>query len=181
MKSSILCIVLETTAPSEEELCIRKKNNIIIFGLLESHATESKAQTEMEVQSLFHDMSLHLNAAIDVQSMSMSMYRVGRPSADKNQPVVIKLTTSDMKKEVLFKARSLKGNPMWQGVAITDDLTKLQCLGRNHELKLRHEAEKYNSMFSEMERQIKVWKVGVVVVLWVKIENLYLGFALFDG
>ena len=62
-------IILGTATPSEEELRTWKKNNIIIFGLLESHATESKEETEMEVQSLFHDLGLQLNTAVDVQSM----------------------------------------------------------------------------------------------------------------
>ena len=149
-------IILGTATPSEEELRTWKKNNIIIFGLPESQATDSKEETQMEVQLLFHDLGLQLNTVTDVQSM----YRVGRPSAEKKRPIIIKLTSSDMKREILFKARNLKGNPRWKGVAITHDLTKLQCLEeKNHELKLRHEAEINNAMFSEVEKQIKVWKV----------------------
>ena len=149
-------IILGTATPSEEELRTWKKNNIIIFGLPESQATDSKEETQMEVQLLFHDLGLQLNTVTDVQSM----YRVGRPSAEKKRPIIIKLTSSDMKREILFKARNLKGNPRWKGVVITHDLTKLQCLEeKNHELKLRHEVQKNNSMLSEVEKQIKVWKV----------------------
>ena len=149
-------IILGTATPSEEELRTWKKNNIIIFGLPESQATDSKEETQMEVQLLFHDLGLQLNTVTDVQSM----YRVGRPSAEKKRPIVIKLTSSDMKREILFKARNLKGNPRWKGVVITHDLTKLQCLEeKNHELKLRHEVQKNNSMLSEVEKQIKVWRV----------------------
>ena len=149
-------IILGTATPSEEELRTWKKNNIIIFGLPESQATDSKEETQMEVQLLFHDLGLQLNTVTDVQSM----YRVGRPSAEKKRPIIIKLTSSDMKREILFKARNLKGNPRWKGVVITHDLTKLQCLEeKNHELKLRHEVQKNNSMLSEVEKQIKVWRV----------------------
>ena len=149
-------IILGTATPSEEELRTWKKNNIFIFGLPESQATDSKEETQMEVQLLFHDLGLQLNTVTDVQSM----YRVGRPSAEKKRPIVIKLTSSDMKREILFKARNLKGNPRWKGVVITHDLTKLQCLEeKNHELKLRHEVQKNNSMLSEVEKQIKVWRV----------------------
>ena len=79
LKSSTPHIILGTATPSEEELRIRKKNNIIIFGLPESQAIESKEETQMEVQSLFHDLGLQLNTAINVQSM----YRVSRPNAEK--------------------------------------------------------------------------------------------------
>ena len=134
LKSSTPHIILGTATPSEEELRTWKKNNIIIFGLPESQATDSKEEAQMEVQLLFHDLGLQLNTVTDVQSM----YRVGRPSAEKKRPIIIKLTSSDMKREILFKARNLKGNPRWKGVAITHDLTKLQCLEeKNCDMKLR--------------------------------------------
>ena len=107
----------------------------------------------MKVLSLFHDLDIPIT---DIKSM----FRVGRPSAVRTRPVVIKLTSANTKRELLLKAKNLKGNASWNGVVITHDLTKMQCLeDKNFELQLRHEAEKKNSMLTETERLIKVWKI----------------------
>ena len=115
---------------------VRKKNNVIIFNLLESNPSESAEETEMKVLSLFHDLDIPIT---DIKSM----FRVGRPSAVRTRPVMIKLTSANTKRELLLKAKNLKGNASWNGVVITHDLTKMQCLeDKNFELRLRHESEK---------------------------------------
>ena len=107
----------------------------------------------MKVLSLFHDLDVPIT---DIKSM----FRVGRPSAVRTRPVVIKSTSANTKRELLLKAKNLKGNASWNGVVITHDLTKMQCLeDKNFELQLQHEAEKKNSMLTETERLIKVWKI----------------------
>ena len=51
-----------------KRLRVPKRNNVIIFGLPESNASESE-ETEIEVLLLIHDLGAQLNTAIDVQSM----------------------------------------------------------------------------------------------------------------
>ena len=114
-------VSIGTIIPSEDELRVRKKTNVIIFNLLESNPSESAEETEMKVLSLFHDLDIPIT---DIKSM----FRVGRPSAVRTRPVVIKLTSANTKRELLLKAKNLKGNASWNGLVITHDLTKMQCL-----------------------------------------------------
>ena len=58
----------------------------------------------------------------------------------RKRPVIVKFAHIGRKSEILQKARNLKGKSVWNGVAITHDLTKLQCLEeRKNELYLRLE------------------------------------------
>ena len=58
------------------------------------------------------------------------------------------------------KAKGLKNNQNWEGVSITHDLTKQQCLAeRVKEMELRKEAEEKNGRLLEDEKPAKVWRV----------------------
>ena len=86
-------------------------------------------------------------------------FRIGR-SLEKCRPLIVKLRNQEEKAEILFKAKGLKNNQNWEGVSITHDLTKQQCLAeRVKEMELRKEAEEKNCRLLEDEKLAKVWRV----------------------
>ena len=78
----------------------------------------------------------------------------------KKRPIVIKLSDTGKKNEILLRARNLKGNTKWSGVVITHDLTKMECHEEKaREIQLRQEVDERNKKLSITERQMRFWKV----------------------
>ena len=132
----------------ELQLQERKKNNLIVFGL-----KENEQEDVHQLKALFSN----LGADTDVDNAQF--FRIGR-SLEKCRPLIVKLRNQEEKAEILFKAKGLKNNQNWEGVSITHDLTKQQCLvERVKEMELRKEAEDKNGCLLEDEKLAKVWRV----------------------
>ena len=146
----------QTSDMSELALRQRKRNNIIIFGLPETLAEQTDA-------TLLHGQICTIFQEIGISHPSnglLSLFRVGKVDPEKQRPVVVRFTQPEMKTEVLQKAKHLKGSCNWPSLVITHDLTKLQCLEeKNHELKLRLDAEMMTASLSATQRQTEQWRV----------------------
>ena len=130
----------------ELQLRERKKNNLIVFGLSEDESNDLH-----QLKALFSN----LGAGVNVDDAQY--FRTGRKTG-KYRPLVVKLKNPEEKAEVLFKAKGLKNNRVWKGIAITHDLTKEQCqVEKVREAELRREAEERNCHLSCEDKS--VWKV----------------------
>ena len=133
-------------SPYELQLRERKKNNLIVFGLPEDESNDLH-----QLKALFSNIGAGVNVD-DTQ-----YFRTGRKTG-KCRPLVVKLMNPEEKAEVLFKAKGLKNNRVWKGIAITHDLTKEQCqVEKVREAELRREAEERNCHLSCEDKS--VWKV----------------------
>ena len=120
-------------SPYELQLRERKKNNLIVFGL-----------SEDESNDLHHLKALFSNLGAGVNVDDTQYFRTGRKTG-KCRPLVVKLKNPEEKAEVLFKAKGLKNNRVWKGIAITHDLTKEQCqVEKVREAELWREAKEKN-------------------------------------
>ena len=150
-KNSAVSPQILSSAPNEFHLRERKKNNLIVFGLRESDEARNE---EVVIDDLFHDLGTVIT------SDEYQCFRVGKYSSQNYRPLVIKLPNAIIKKDILAKAKMLKGNDKWKGVSITHDLTKMQCAEeKTNELLLRQEAVKRNECLSPEEKLTKIWKV----------------------
>ena len=141
---------------SELALRQRKRNNIIIFGIPESLAEQTDAMLlHGQICSIFQELGIS-----DPSNGLLSWFRVGKIDTGKPRPVVVKFDQHEIKTEILQKAKSLKGSCSWPSIVITHDLTKIQCLEeKNHELRLKRDAEMMTASLSSMQRQTKQWRV----------------------
>ena len=141
---------------SELALRQRKRNNIIIFGLPESLAEQTDATLlHGQICSLFQDLGIS-----EPSNGLLSWFRVGKMDTGKPRPVVVRFDQPEIKTEILQKAKRLKGSCNWPSLVITHDLTKIQCLEeKNHELKLRRDAEMMSASLTSTQRQTKQWRV----------------------
>ena len=150
-KNSAMSPQILSSAPNEFHLRERKKNNLIVFGLRESDEARNE---EVVIDDLFHDLGTVIT------SDEYQCFRVGKYSSQNYRPLVIKLPNAIIKKDILAKAKMLKGNDKWKGVSITHDLTKMQCAkDKTNELLLCQEAVKRNECLSPEEKLTKIWKV----------------------
>ena len=100
-----------------------------------------------ELQALLSDLGSTVN--LD--------FCVGR-NLERSRPLILKLN-QDKKAKILFKAKNLKNNQRWAGVAITHDLTKLQCQEEKaREAELKRAAEEKNQHLHKNEKA-KRWRV----------------------
>ena len=144
------------TDMSELALRQRKRNNIIIFGLPESLAEQTDAKLlHGQICSLFQELGIS-----EPSNGLLSWFRVGKMDTGKPRPVVVRFDQPEIKTEILQKAKRLKGSCNWPSLVITHDLTKIQCLEeKNHELKLRRDAEMMSASLTSTQRQTKQWRV----------------------
>ena len=141
--------------PNEFQLREKKRNNLVIFGLLENKNQPDSQQDKSRIQSLLHDLAIDCNSLQDNH-----LFRVGRYASEKCRPIILKLQNAEVKQEILAKAKNLKGNDEWKGVGITHDLTKLQCAEvKARELQLRNDAYMKNKQLSDEDMLTKIWKV----------------------
>ena len=130
----------------ELQLRERKKNNLIVFGLPEDDTNDLH-----QLKALFSN----LGAGVNVDDTQY--FRIGR-KIGKCRPLIVKLKNPAEKAEVLFKAKGLKNNRVWEGIAITHDLTKEQCqVEKVREAELWREAEEKNCHLSRDDKS--VWRV----------------------
>ena len=130
----------------------RKKNNIIIFGLVE--ITDGSICLKEQLDSLWQDVGI-----TDLTDDEWSAFRIGKLEDGRKRPVIVRFEQIKRKSDILLKAKNLKGKNKWLGVGITHDLTKLQCLEeKQHELHLRLDAERRNIIHSESEYG-QCWRV----------------------
>ena len=114
---------------------------------------------EDEWEDVIHLEELFSSLGVDIDVDNTQCFRIGR-SLEKCRPLIVKLRNQEEKAEILFKAKGLKNNQNWEGVSITHDLTKQQCLAeRVKEMELRKEAEEKNGRLLEDEKPAKVWRV----------------------
>ena len=133
-------------SPYELQLRERKKNNLIVFGLPEDDTNDLH-----QLKALFSN----LGAGVNVDDTQY--FRIGR-KIGKCRPLIVKLKNPEEKAEVLFKAKGLKNNRVWKGIAITHDLTKEQCqVEKVREAELWREAEEKNCHLSRDDKS--VWRV----------------------
>ena len=55
-----------------------------------------------------------------------TLYRAGKPSADKTRPLIVVLDNNDAKGFLFKNVKNLKNNEKWANISIRDDKTKLQ-------------------------------------------------------
>ena len=140
--------------PDEFQLRQRKRNNIIIFGLPEHEQGDGQQQDQHQLKTLFDDLGANIN------SSDVSFFRVGYGNSNGKRPLVAKLRCQQMKADILFKAKTLRNNKKWEGLAITHDLTKLQCQEEKvMEMTLKREAEFRNQAIPRNQTTNKIWRV----------------------
>ena len=136
--------------PHELQLQKSKENNLIIFGIRENHQDASWNDKD-ELQALLSDLGSTVN--LD----ETNFFRVGR-NLERSRPLILKLNQEE-KAKILFMAKNLKNNQRWAGVAITHDLTKLQCQEEKaREAELKRMAEEKNQRLHENDKA-KRWRV----------------------
>ena len=136
--------------PHELQLQKSKENNLIIFGMRENHHDASWNDKD-ELQALLSDLGSTVN--LD----ETNFFRVGR-NLERPRPLILKLNQEE-KAKILFMAKNLKNNQRWAGVAITHDLTKLQCQEEKaREAELKRMAEEKNQRLHENDKA-KRWRV----------------------
>ncbi|KAG7157468.1 hypothetical protein Hamer_G005911 [Homarus americanus] len=120
-----------------EELNERKReNNIVVYGVPESgYPTRSE-----RIES---DKSYALNLIKECgitsgQEIIVNVIRLGKFIQGKARPMLIKLSTADIKANLFRNLRNLQGNMKFQDIRIANDLTKRE---REQEAVLWQEAK----------------------------------------
>jgi hypothetical protein len=119
MQSQLDSTVREMKEEMEENLEIeRRKMNIIIHGLTDKDGEDDVGEViKLMEEGLKLDYSRHVEG----------MVRIGRRiSEQKPRPLKIMLTRAESRKEILIRAKDLKGIEMYSRVFITPDLTRKQ-------------------------------------------------------
>ena len=130
----------------------QKRNNIVIFNLPHHEQGECQQHDQLQLEALFVDLGVNINPS------DVSFFRVGNSIG--NRPLIVKLRCHEMKANILFKAKILKNNKKWKGVAIAHDLTKLQCQEEKvNEMVLKREAECRNQALPENQKASKTWRI----------------------
>ena len=75
---------------TEQQLRECKKNNVILFGILEDNAQNDG----LKIQSLLHDLEVNLDLT------DTHFFRVGRINLAKCRPIVLKLSSHGTKVEI---------------------------------------------------------------------------------
>ena len=121
--------VRQAERAEEREIKLRSKN-IIIHGAPDT-------QDNQEDQSFVADFieALHINVSIK------QVVRIGQPSEGKKRPIKISFESEEEKFKLLRNLSTLRGMDQYQGISITEDLTKDQ---RNQYKALATEAKQKN-------------------------------------
>ncbi|KAG7163512.1 putative PHD-finger-containing protein 1 [Homarus americanus] len=121
-----------------EELNERKmrENNIVVYGAPESGSPTMSERIES-------DKSYALNLIKECgitsgQEIIVKVIRLGKFIQGKARPMLIKLSTADIKANLFKNIRNLQGNMKFQDIRIANDLTKRE---REHEAVLWQEAK----------------------------------------
>ncbi len=124
---------------SELEERDKRKSNMMFFGVDESDSDDAdtrKTHDIMKVKEVCEELGEDVNVEKTV--------RLGTKSKDKVRPIKVTLTTPNMKKNVLLKAKNLREskNEKSQNIFIKPDLTPIQ---REVEQELLKEMKKKNA------------------------------------
>lgn len=92
-----------------------RRRNLVFKGVPEKER-ETIEETMNTTIKICESLGVKLNPAVDVDEVK----RLGRPEADKQRPVLVKLTATNRKFEILKKAKGLKGSNVW----IDEDYSK---------------------------------------------------------
>ena len=117
---------------AEEKEKVRRSKNIIIHCVKEQANDVPKKDREW-VKTLIES----LRVKVDIMRIS----RIGQPSDGKNRPLIVSLKSEEEKESVFGNLSTLKGNDIYNGVSICEDLTLEQ---RKKYKELVNEAKKKN-------------------------------------
>lgn len=85
-----------------------RRRNLVVKGIPDSE-NENLEQTIEKVAKICETLGVCFKPEIDLDEVK----RLGRPTADRQRPVLLKLTTTNKKVEILGKTRKLKGTNIW--------------------------------------------------------------------
>ncbi len=117
----------------------RRKSNLMFFGAEESKSDDTdtrKTHDIMKVKEICEELGKDVNVE--------KVVRLGKKSEDTVRPIKVTLTTPEMKKKVLMKAKNLREskNEKSKKIFIEPDLTPIQ---RTEEQELLKEVKKKNA------------------------------------
>ena len=102
---------------AEEKEKERRSKNILIHGVVESKEEALKKDEEW-VHKLINDLSVK----VDIKHM----VRIGAKSDGKERPILVMLKDEKEKESIFGNLFALKGNDIYKGVSICEDLTPEQ-------------------------------------------------------
>lgn len=86
---------------------VRKKN--LIFKGVEDKIDEKPEETKRKVLMICQMLEVNINPEVNIDDIQ----RLGKPRPGTIRPIILKLTTSDKKWEILKKSNKLKGTDIW--------------------------------------------------------------------
>ena len=96
-----------------------RQNNVIIHGVSESAVEQNDAEDKKFVESLIKTIRI---PTPNIKSIS----RIGASATDKRRPIKVVLRSEKEKMNFLRNLSVLKGNSLYKGVSVTEDLTQTE-------------------------------------------------------
>ena len=109
----------------------RRAKNIIV------HALPEKKDNNIDDEKWVTDLINHLHVKVNVKRIT----RIGKKDGERDRPLMIILQSEDEKVKLMGNLSALKGNNVYSGISVTEDLTPEQ---RNIFKALVNEAKKHN-------------------------------------
>lgn len=100
-------IKVQETKIANLEREVRRKN-LIIRGIPDDE-DEDPRQTKEKIFKICETLGVDVKSETDVDEAR----RIGKPVADRQRPVLLKLTTANKKMEILRETKRLKGSEIW--------------------------------------------------------------------
>ncbi len=124
---------------SELEEREKRKSNLMFFGVEEIESDDADTRKTHDIMRV-KEVSEELGEDVNVEKV----VRLGKKSEDKVRPIKVTLTTPEMKRKVLTKAKNLREskNEKSKKIFIKPDLTEIQ---RAEEQDLLKEVKKKNA------------------------------------
>ncbi|KAJ8934492.1 hypothetical protein NQ318_012468 [Aromia moschata] len=85
-----------------------EKKNLIIKGMPDEEEEDAE-ETKKRIVRLCETLGVDIKPEVDVDEVR----RLGKPAAGRQRPVLLKMTTSNKKMEILRSAKQLKGTNIW--------------------------------------------------------------------
>ncbi|XP_037570592.1 uncharacterized protein LOC119452704 [Dermacentor silvarum] len=101
-----------------------RRNNLIFYNIADNNKSETYAESEETVLRLCRD---HLNITIDPKEIERA-HRLGRHSAGRVRPIIVKFTFFKTKEFILSNGRKLKGTDY----GIGEDFSRPVRIARKH-------------------------------------------------
>ena len=129
-------VIKHMTAEKEKET---RKENMIVFHLKEP---KSKVKVEADAQDkmMFHEICSKTLGVVLTPDDIVSTQRLGKFIQGNNRPVMIRLSTSDLKPQIYQNMKKLRdfNEKHGENISMSDDLTKEE---RERDKKLRQQAK----------------------------------------